>query len=174
MELFSCRHSVYSVLTRYNNQGSHAYMCLPRSEDRRLIRESLQCLGSMLVYLHRYLRLTFAREHSACVDWSSVLWIDESRFTTLQSDGPTFVGWRHGEQLRDDCVVPTSKFGGGGTMIMGTMSYRGTGLHIFFTGNCRWIHLYFWQKCCKSACMLLTKYIIQCFVTRCIICMLYI
>lgn len=181
--LFSCRHSVYAALTRYNNQGSHAD--LPRSgrprlsnarDDRRLIRESLQnrrltvpdltaswnhagvasststvrrrlkdvgLTGHvaqkkpMLTQRHRNLRLTFAREHSTWtrVDWSAVLWTDESRFTMFQSDGPTFVRRRHGEQLRDDCVVPTFKFGGGGIMMWGAMSYRWTAFLTRVTGN---------------------------------------
>ena len=91
----------------------------------------------MLTQRHRNLRLTFARHHATWtwVDWSAVLWTDESRFTMFQSDGPTFVRRRAGEQLRDDCVVPTVKFNGGGIMMWGAMSYRGTGLLTRVTGN---------------------------------------
>jgi len=83
----------------------------------------------LLTARHRCLHLEFAREHLHWnwVDWSVVLWTDESCFTMVQSDGPTFVRRRPGEQLRNDCVVPTVKFDGGSIMMWGAMSFRGTG-----------------------------------------------
>ena len=91
----------------------------------------------LLTARHRRLRLEFAREHLNWnwVDWSVILWTDESRFTMFQSDGPTFVRRRPGEQLRNDCVVPTVKFGGGGIMMWGAMSFRGTGFLTRVVGN---------------------------------------
>ena len=60
---------------------------------------------------------------------------DYPRFKMFQSDGPTFVRRRTGEQIRDDCVVPMVKFNGGGIMMWGAMSYRGTGFLTRVTGN---------------------------------------
>jgi len=83
----------------------------------------------LLTPRHRELCLRFAREHSnwTWLDFANVLWTDKSRFTLFHTDGPTFVQRRHGKTLRQDCVVPTVKYGGGGIMIWGKkMSYNGT------------------------------------------------
>ena len=58
-------------------------------------------------------RLQFAMAHTdwTWVDWSIVLWSDESRFTLFQNDGCVFVRRAH-EAYRNSCVVPTVKFGG--------------------------------------------------------------
>jgi len=82
----------------------------------------------LLTPRHRELCLRFAREHFnwTWLDFANVLWTDESRFTLFQTDGPTFVQRRHGETLRQDCVVPTVKYGGGGIMMWGAISYNGT------------------------------------------------
>ena len=53
----------------------------------------------------------------------------------FQSNGPTFVRIRTGEQIRDDCVVQTVKFNGGKVMMWGAMSYRGTGFLTRVTSN---------------------------------------
>ena len=51
----------------------------------------------------------------------------------FQSDEPVYV--RQGEALLDNCVVPTAKFHGGGIMLWGAMSYRGTGILKHVKGN---------------------------------------
>jgi hypothetical protein len=78
---------------------------------------------------YRQLRLNFAREHAdwSWVDWSTLMFSDESKFNLFQSDGRVYVRRRSGEQLTDDCVTRTVKFVGGSVMVWGAMSYRGTG-----------------------------------------------
>jgi len=79
---------------------------------------------------HRRLRLEFATAHQgwSWVDWSCVLWTDESKFNLFQSDVPVYVRRRPDEVLRPDCIMPTVKFQGGNVMMWGCMSYRGTGI----------------------------------------------
>ena len=103
------------------------------------VRRQLQDVGltghvgqkkPMLTQRHRNLRLTLLdnMRHGHGLT-------DESRFKMFQSDGPTFVRRRTGEQIRDDCVVPTVKFNGGGIMMWDAMSYRGTRFLTRVTGN---------------------------------------
>lgn len=82
----------------------------------------------LLLPRHRQLRFNFAREHAdwSWVDWSTVMFSDESKFNLFQSDGRVNVRRRPGKQLRDDCVTLTVKFVGGSVMVWGAMSYRGT------------------------------------------------
>lgn len=83
----------------------------------------------LLTDRHKNLRLNFARAHQdwTYVDWSCVVWSDESKFNLFQSDGPVYVRRRAGEEFRADCVVPTVKFHGGNVMMWGAMTFRGTG-----------------------------------------------
>ena len=76
----------------------------------------------LLTARHRQLRLEFARrhEHWSWVDWSCVLFTDESKFNMFQNDGRVYIRRRAGEKFRDNCVIPTVKFGGGGVMVWGT------------------------------------------------------
>jgi len=99
------------VRRRVQNAGLHGHLAVKKP---------------LLTARHRRLRLEFAREHLHWnwVNWSVVLWTDESHFTMFQSDGPTFVRRRSEEQLRNDCVVPTVKFCDGGIMMWGAMSFR--------------------------------------------------
>ena len=64
------------------------------------------CVASKKPYLsaiHRSKRLQFARDHESWteVDWSAVLWTDESRFTLFQNDGRVYVRRRSDEVLLD-------------------------------------------------------------------------
>ena len=82
-------------------------------------------------------RLQFAREHQdwTWVDWSVVLFTDESKFNLYHNDGRDFVRRRKGEELLPHCIAPTVKFGGGGVMVWGAMSARGTGTLKTITGR---------------------------------------
>ena len=46
-----------------------------------------------------------------------------------------FLRRRKNGRLRNDCVVPTVKFGGGGVTVWGAMSYKGTGFLAPLHGN---------------------------------------
>ena len=82
----------------------------------------------LLTAQHRQKRLQFATDHAdwSWVDWASVLWTHVSRFTMFQNDGRVFVRRRHHGRFYQDCLALTVKFGGGGIMMWGAMSYRGT------------------------------------------------
>ena len=80
---------------------------------------------------HKQLRLDFAREHQdwTWVDWSLVIFTDESRFTLYRNDGRTYVRRRVGEALLPECIASTVKFGGGGgVMVWGALIARGPDL----------------------------------------------
>lgn len=44
----------------------------------------------------------------------------------FQNDGLVFVKRRADEAYRNNCIVPTVQFRGGGVVVWGVMSYRGT------------------------------------------------
>ena len=71
----------------------------------------------------------------AWVDWSIVLWGDESRFTLFQNNGREFVRRRAHETYGNSCVVPTVKLSGGGVTLWGAISYRETGFLTPLKGN---------------------------------------
>lgn len=83
-----------------------------------------------LTQRHKDLRLNFAREHEdwTWVDWSVVLFSDESKINLYQHDGTSYVHRRAGEDMLPECITHTRKFGGGGVMVWGVMSYRGVGM----------------------------------------------
>ena len=68
---------------------------------------------------HKQLRMELAREHQdwTWVDWSVVIFTDESKFTLFRNDGRTYVRRRVGEALLPECIALTVKFGGGGVMV---------------------------------------------------------
>ena len=72
-----------------------------------------------LTIRHKQLRLDFAREHQdwTWVDWSVVIFTDESRFTLYHNDGSSYVRRRVGEALLPECIASTVRFGGGGVMV---------------------------------------------------------
>ena len=121
--------------------GEHGVLSSDSTVKRRLQEAGLHGRRAvkkpLLTPVHRAKRLAFAQEHAnwTWIDWSTVLWTDESRFTLFQNDGNVFVRRRVNEQLRPDCIVPTVKFGGGGVTVWGAMSYRGTGFLTPLTGN---------------------------------------
>ena len=53
----------------------------------------------------------------------------------FQNDGRVFVRRRAHEAYRNNSVVPTVKFGGGGVTVWGAMLYRGTGFLTPLNGN---------------------------------------
>lgn len=60
-------------------------------------------------------RLKWARDHEAWTnnDWNKILWSDESKFCIFGNNGSKFVWRRPGEALKNECLQPTVKHGGG-------------------------------------------------------------
>lgn len=79
---------------------------------------------------NRRSRLEFAARHKhwKVEDWENVLWSDESSFDIFNSAKRVFVRRRPNEKLRNDCVLPTVKFGGGKVMVWGCMSSHGVAI----------------------------------------------
>jgi len=66
-------------------------------------------------------RLTWAFEHKdwTVEQWKNVMWTDESKFDIFGSKRKTYVRRKPGERLREECIVPTIKHGGGSVMVWG-------------------------------------------------------
>ena len=79
---------------------------------------------------HKLKRLKFAKDHENwnIEHWRRVLWSDEKKLNLHAPDGNARVWRRKGEELRDECVEPKWKFGGGSVMIWGAIA--GNGLRI--------------------------------------------
>lgn len=74
-------------------------------------------------------RLEFAKQHAnwTIEQWKSVLWSDESKFQIIGSNRRQYVRRKTGERVKEGCVVPTVKHGGGSVMVWGCFSYDGVG-----------------------------------------------
>ena len=77
---------------------------------------------------NRKARLDFASEYRdwTVEQWRQVLWSDESSVELFDCRRRVYVRRRQGERFREECLVPSVKFGGGKLMIWGCFS--GTGL----------------------------------------------
>lgn len=84
-----------------------------------------------LTAAHRVNRMRFAENHRnlTIVQWSSVMFSDESRFCLRSPDGRERVRRRPGERFAPCCISPRTPFGGGGVMVWAGISFEGrTGL----------------------------------------------
>jgi len=95
-------------------------------EDRMLVRNSLDNRKLNITQLRQACQTSGIDASNSTdwswVDWASVLWIDESRFTMFQNNGRVFVRRRQHERFHQYCLAPTVKFCGGGIMTWGSMS----------------------------------------------------
>lgn len=78
---------------------------------------------------NRKLRLRFAKEHRywTVVDWSKIVFTDESKFNRMGSDGKTYVRRRVNEEFLPKCLKSTVKGGGGSVNVWGAMTLQGVG-----------------------------------------------
>ena len=60
-------------------------------------------------------------------DWNKVIFSDESKFNLFGSDGRQYCWKRSGEALKDQHVLGTVKFGGGGIFVQGCFTSQGIG-----------------------------------------------
>lgn len=74
-----------------------------------------------LTQAHRIARRTWSAQHLRWtrLQWSTVLFTDESRFTLSFNDGRIRVWRRPGERFHDDCVQEYDRYGGGSVMVWG-------------------------------------------------------
>ncbi len=75
----------------------------------------------LLTKHHRRERLDFAIAHQDWTvdDWKMVVWSEETKINSLQSDGRQWMWKKAGEGLSDRLVQGTKKFGGGSLMVWG-------------------------------------------------------
>ncbi|GBM76860.1 hypothetical protein AVEN_3914-1 [Araneus ventricosus] len=57
--------------------------------------------------------------------WESVIFVDESKFNILGSDGRIIVWRKPNEELKPKNLLPTVKHGGGGIMVCGCFAASG-------------------------------------------------
>jgi len=74
-------------------------------------------------------RLRWAREHKNWTreQWDTVLWSDESKFEVFELHKRVFVRRSPGEQMLDQCVIPTVKQRRGSVMVLECFGKGGTG-----------------------------------------------
>jgi hypothetical protein len=87
------------------------------------------------MYSKRHLKWRKERRHWTVDNWKHVIWSDESRYTTWQTDRRVWLQWMPGEPYLPECVVPTVKFGRGGIRVWGCFLWNGTGLLVILHGN---------------------------------------
>lgn len=78
---------------------------------------------------HPKLRLQFAREHKDWTvdDWKRVIYSDETKINFVNSDGQEYVWVNKGAPFTQAEAKPKEKYGGGGFMVWGCMSWDGVG-----------------------------------------------
>jgi hypothetical protein len=107
---------------------------------RSLRRQGLQALVKtkkpLLTKKHQTRQYLWAKKyrHATWVDWSYVIFFDESKFNLFASDGRQYCWRRNGERLLDQHVQPTVKFGGGSIMVWRCMSWEGVGILCLIEG----------------------------------------
>lgn len=74
-------------------------------------------------------RLQFAKEHKNWTidDWKNVLWTDESKFELFGSHRRQYCRRKVNERYKPNCILPTTKHGGGSVMVWGCFSFDGVG-----------------------------------------------
>ncbi|KAK3539392.1 hypothetical protein QTP70_005928 [Hemibagrus guttatus] len=77
----------------------------------------------------RRARLKFAKDLRkwTVVDWSKVIFSDESNFQLCLTPRRVMVRWRPGEAYNPQCLAPTVKYEGGSVMIWGSFNKAGIG-----------------------------------------------
>jgi hypothetical protein len=72
-------------------------------------------------------RLKFAQEHVnwTVEQWNRVLFTDETKVEVFGTHRRTFVRRKPGERYRNECLVPTVKFGGGSVMCCWAICAKG-------------------------------------------------
>lgn len=74
-------------------------------------------------------RLSFVKKYTSWseMDWSKVVWSDETKINRYCTDGRSWAWRRHGESLKPSHVKQTVKHGGGSIMLWGCFTAFGVG-----------------------------------------------
>lgn len=84
-------------------------------------------IGLLLTRQRRHVRMEWLHQHRPNVfpmrRWKRTLFTDESRFLLYRSDRRQRVFRRKGERYSNDCVLECDRFGGGGIMVWGGISF---------------------------------------------------
>src|SRR6478609_10479941 len=107
-----------------------------RSLSVRTVRRRLSDAGltarkarkkPLLTKAHKKARLASAKNHANWTNeqWGNVLWSDESPFSLFPRCGNTYVRRRPFEEVKDNCLAPTVKHGGGKIMGLFPRVWRG-------------------------------------------------
>lgn len=98
---------------------------------RRPVKKPLICKKN------RKSRLEFAKRHIlwSSLEWSKVLWSDESKFNLMSSDGIKYVRRPKNKKYDYRYQIPTVKHGGGSIMVWGCFSRSGVGPLVRIEGN---------------------------------------
>ena|SRR5688572_1917611 len=111
--------------------------------SRQTVSRSLKSMGyacrikkkkPKLTERHKKARLAFAKKYESWTsdDWKRVVWSDESKFNLLNSDGKEYYWTNRPEEITEESVAPTLKFGGGGIMVWSCLTWGG----VNFFENC--------------------------------------
>jgi transposase len=86
---------------------------------------------------HKKARLAFAKKYESWTsdDWKNVIWSDESKFNLLNSDGKEYHWTNRPEELTEDGITPTLKFGGGGIMVWSCVTWHGMKTNDFVSSS---------------------------------------
>ena len=85
---------------------------------------------------HKKARFNFAKKYESWTseDWKNVIWSDESKFNLLNSDGKEYFWTNRPDEVTEEGISPTLKFGGGGIMIWSCLTWQGVKF-LFFQLN---------------------------------------
>ena len=96
-----------------------------------------KCRKPFLTESHAKARLEWCREHRKWLDieWKYVVFTDESRFCMNRPDGGERVWRQTHEKYHRSCITSMVKFGGGGVMFWGCITWWGVGPLIRINGT---------------------------------------
>ena len=123
-----------AVGRQFRSEGLHiSDDTVRRSLRRRGLQARVKSKKPLLTKKHRSRRYLWAKRcrNATWIDWSYVIFSDESKFNLFGSDGQQYCWRRSGERLLDQHVQSTVKYGGGNIMVWGCMTWEGVGnLHL--------------------------------------------
>jgi transposase len=95
---------------------------------------------------HKKKRMKFVEKYRSFsyFDWKRVVWSDECKFALLNTNGREYCWKRRSDDLKEDHIKRTKKFGGGSIMVWGCITSHGVGKLVQITGimdSKKYIHI---------------------------------